>query len=181
MVYGGVEAEADMVTSILILLIKFVTTEGNQEAIVALLESIGMTAEGKKYVGAMIEFLAKCVNDTSLGMDAALYSIYYVYYGVDKGASELVTGKEQLSAQWVAKLEELNKNAGSDDTKVGDLITDIFDIIFNDEDDIPEGGGNDVLDQNGVASNGFIAFFQRIAKFFEEIGDFFRNLFSFGK
>ena len=177
MVWQGDKAKADMVTAILVLLIKFVTTEGNQEAIVALLESIGMTAEGKKYVAAMIEFLATCVADTSLGMDAALYSIYYVYYGVDKGASEVITSKEQLSNQWVSKLEELNKNASSEKTEVGTLITDIFDIIFEKD----ENGNNGVLDNNGVASNGFLSFFQKIANFFKEIGDFFRNLFSFGK
>lgn len=177
MVYGDKKARADMVTAVLTLIIKFVTTEGNQDAIVALLKSIGMTADGEKYVAAMIEFLATCVADTSLGMDAALYSIYYVYYGVDKGASEVITSKEQLSNQWVSKLEELNKNASSEKTEVGTLITDIFDIIFETDED----GENGVLDNSGVASNGFLSFFQKIANFFKEIGDFFRNLFSFGR
>ncbi len=177
MVYGGKEAQADMVTSILVLLIKFVTTEGNQEAIVALLESIGMTAEGKKYVAAMIEFLATCIADTKLGMDAALYSIYYVYYGVDMGAAEVVKGKDDLSKQWQAKLEELNKNSPNENAQVGDLLTDIFDIIFETDDE----GENGVLDNSGVASQGGLTFFQKIAKFFQEIADFFRNLFSFGK
>ena len=154
MVWKGEAAQADMVTAILTLLIKFVTTENNQAAVVALLESIGMTAEGKKYVAAFIEFLATCVADTSLGMDAALYAIYYVYYGVDMGASELITGKEQLNNRWKETLAELNKDASSEETKVGDLLTDIFDIMFNDKGEdgkYPE--GNNVLDQNGVASN----------------------------
>ncbi len=177
MVWKGEAAQADMVTSILVLLIEFVTTENNQKAIVDLLKSIGMTAEGEKYVAAFIEFIATCVSDTQLGMDAALYAIYYVYYGVDKGASEIITGKEQLSNQWKDTLAELNKDASSEETKVGDLITDIFDIIFETDDD----GENGVLDDSGVASNGFLSFFQKIAKFFQEIADFFRNLFSFGK
>ena len=177
MVWKGEAAKADMVTSILVLLVEFITTENNQAAVVALLESIGMTAEGKKYVAAFIEFLATCVADTSLGMDAALYAIYYVYYGVDKGASELITGKEQLSNQWKDTLAELNKDASSEETKVGDLLTDIFDIIFETDDE----GENGVLDNSGVASQGGLTFFQKIAKFFQEIAEFFRNLFSFGK
>lgn len=177
MVWKGEAAKADMVTSILALLIEFITTENNQAAVVALLESIGMTAEGKKYVAAFIEFLATCVADTSLGMDAALYAIYYVYYGVDMGASELITGKEQLSNQWKDTLAELNKDASSEETKVGDLLTDIFDIIFETDDE----GENGVLDNSGVASQGGLTFFQKIAKFFQEIAEFFRNLFSFGK
>ena len=79
---------------------------------------------------------------------------------------------------------ELNDISPSEITQVGDLITDIFDILFNDPDEegnFPVGGGNDVADKEEIAPNGFIAFFQRIAKFFEEIGEFFRNLFSFGK
>ncbi|MBQ5905729.1 MAG: hypothetical protein IIW88_07670, partial [Clostridia bacterium] len=184
MVYGGIEAEADMVTAILRLLITFATTEGNQKAIVDLLKSIGLTAEGEKYLAAMIEFLATCIADTKLGMDAALYSIYYVYYGVDKGAAEVVKGKDDLSKQWVAKLEELNKNSPNENAQVGDLLTDIFDIIFGKD----ENGNNGVLDDKdnngengGVASQGGLTFFQKIAKFFQEIAEFFRNLFSFGK
>ena len=76
---------------------------------------------------------------------------------------------------------ELGYSVYKDEQSVGNLITDILDIVFNDQGNVPDDGGNDVLDKDGLAPNGFIAFFQRIAKFFEEIGEFFRNLFSFGK
>ena len=108
-------------------------------------------------------------------MEAALAAIYYVYYGADLGAGELVEGKKELDKMWTDKLTELNeKNDG-----VGDLITDIFDIIFNDYNKVPEEGGNPVLDQDGVASNGLLSFFSAIANFFAEIKAFFAELFSF--
>ena len=84
----------------------------------------------------------------------------------------------------MGKLEELNKNSPNENAQVGDLLTDIFDIIFGKD----ENGNNGVLDDKdnngengGVASQGGLTFFQKIAKFFQEIAEFFRNLFSFGK
>ena len=54
---------------------------------------------------------------------------------------------------------------------VGGLLDKIFDID----------GMDDIISDEGLATNGFIAFFQRIAAFFQKIADFFRNLFSFGR
>ena len=169
------EDMANIVTAILRLGITFVTTDGNTEAIIALLESIGMTGEGKKYVAAFIELLSDTVSDTSLGMEAALAAVYYVYYGADLSVEQVGQAQKDLSKLWTDKLTELNeKNDG-----VGDLITDIFDIIFNDVNKVPEEGGNPVLDQDGVASNGFLSFFSSIKNFFAEIKAFFAELFSF--
>ena len=36
----------------------------------------------------------------------------------------------------------------------------------------------DIIDDTGVAPNGFLAFFQKIAEFFQKIGEFFKNLFK---
>ena len=145
-----------------------------------------MSADAEKYVSALLKAFADSIvgkkgEDLRLGMDSVLATIYYIFYGLDTGVDNTVDGKKDLDKLWAAKIKELNDNSPSENTQVGDLITDIFDIIFNDEGKIPEGGGNDVADKEEIAPNGFIAFFQRIAKFFEEIGEFFRNLFSFGK
>ena len=188
MVYDAEYAnEADMITAVMRLVITFILTENNREVLINLLKTeLGMSADAEKYVRALINSFADVVvgkegEDLRLGMDTVLATIYYIFYGLDIGVGETADGKKEVSELWKKKLEELNKNASSDETKVGDLITDILDIIFNDEGKVPEGGGNDVLDQNGVASNGFLAFFARIKAFFQEIADFFRNLFSFGR
>ena len=189
MVYDAQYAnEADMVTAVMRLVITFILTEDNRNVLVDLLKSeLGMSADAEKYVRALLDSFGDCVvgkkgEDLRLGMDTVLATIYYIFYGLDTGADQLVSGKKDLDNLWKEKLEELNKNAGSDDTKVGDLITDIFDILFNDPDE--EGNypdDNPVIDENGVASNGALSFFARIKIFFQEIADFFRNLFSFGK
>ena len=36
----------------------------------------------------------------------------------------------------------------------------------------------DIIDDNELAPNGLIAFFQKIVEFFQKIGDFFKNLFK---
>ncbi|MBQ4267467.1 MAG: hypothetical protein IJB93_04670, partial [Clostridia bacterium] len=188
MVYDDEYAdEADMVTAVLRLVITFILTDNNRNVLIDLLkDALGMSADAEKYVRALLNSFGDCVvgkngEDLRLGMDTVLATIYYVFYSLDISADEIATGKKDLNEKWKKKLEELNKGAASEETKVGDLITDILDILFNDEGKVPEDGGNDVLDQDGVASNGFLAFFARIKAFFQEIADFFRNLFSFGK
>lgn len=191
MVYDAENAnEADMVTAVMRLVITFILTENNREVLIDLLkDALGMSADAEKYVSALLKAFADVVvgkegEDLRLGMDSVLATIYYIFYSLDKGVDGTVAGKDNLSKLWAEKIKELNDNSPSENTQVGDLITDIFDIIFNDEDEngnFPVGGGNDVADKEEIAPNGFIAFFQRIAKFFEEIGEFFRKLFSFGK
>ena len=186
----GVALTADTVTVLLRAIITFILTENNRAVIIDILKNeLGMSADVEKYITALLNGFADVVvgkegEDLRLGMDTVLATIYYIFYSLDKGVDGTVAGKDNLSALWEAKIKELNKNSPSENTQVGDLITDIFDILFNDPDEegnFPVGGGNDVADKEEIAPNGFIAFFQRIAKFFEEIGEFFRNLFSFGK
>ena len=110
-----------------------------------------MGADAEKYVTGLFEFLITCIADTKLGMDTALYSIYRIYYGIDLGAEEIATGKRDLDAKWKEKLTELGYTDEIGKDSVGNMITDIFDIMFNDEGDIPDGGGNDVLDKDGGA------------------------------
>ena len=183
MVYDENSAsEGDMVTVLLRLVITFILTENNREVLINLLKSeLGMSADAEKYVAALFKALADCTIGNQLGMDSALATIYYVYYGLDKGVGEAADGKKDLDKAWKAKLKELGYSDNKDEQSVGNLITDILDIVFNDQGNVPDDGGNDVLDKDGLASNGFLAFFARIKAFFEEIAAFFRELFSFGK
>ena len=183
MVYDENSAsEGDMVTVLLRLVITFILTENNREVLINLLKSeLGMSADAEKYVAALFKALADCTIGNQLGMDSALATIYYVYYGLDKGVGEAADGKKDLDKAWQAKLKELGYSDNKDEQSVGNLITDILDIVFNDQGNVPDDGGNDVLDKDGLASNGFLSFFQRIKIFFEEIAAFFRELFSFGK
>ena len=89
-------------------------------------------------------------------------------------------GLKDVNKEWLKRLKKLGLSDNREEETVGNLIADILDIVFTDEGTEP-GGGNDVIGSNGVAGNGGISFFERIKIFFQEIIDFFRNLFSFGK
>ncbi len=182
MVYQSETAKAEMVTIALRLLITFLMTEDNRETAISLLkEKFNMDKDAEKYVRAALDAIADCTVGTHLGMDSALATVYYLFYGADMAAGGAADGKKDLDKAWKAKLKELGYSDNKDEQSVGNLITDILDIVFNDQGNVPEDGGNDVLDKDGLASNGFISFFQRIRIFFEEIAAFFRELFSFGK
>ena len=166
---GGIEGgKAEMVTVIERLLITFITDAKNQEAVMQLLkDKLGMTEETAKYVEGLIKLLADCVKDTSVGMQSALATIYYVFYGVDIGVGEALGGINGVNNAWKEALDELGKkNPAALEFIEYILGWDVFE---------------DLLDPEVVAPNGFIRFFQSIANIFAKIGEFFKKLFSFGK
>ena len=166
---GGIEGgKTELVTVIERLLVTFITDEKNQEAVMQFLEEeLGMTDETAKYVDGLIKLLADCITDTSVGMQSALTSIYYVFYGVDTGIGEALGGSGSLNDAWKGALEELGEeNPAAVEFIEYILGWDIFD---------------DLLDSEEVAPNGLIKFFQSIANIFTKIGEFFKKLFSFGK
>ena len=167
---GGIQGgKAEMVTVIERLVIKFITDEANQKIVVKFLQDkLGMSAEATPYVEALIKLLADTIDGTSLGMQSALATVYYVFYGVDQGVGNTADGYRDLNAAWkeaIGELKEENSNAGAVIEEI--LGWDIFE---------------DVLDiEEGLAPNGFIKFFQKIAEWFRSIGEWFKKLFSFGK
>lgn len=170
-----------MVTITLRLVITFLMTADNREVAISLLKQyLDMDKNAEKYIRAVLEAIADCTVNTHLGMDSALATVYYVFYGADIAADNAVSGKKDLDNAWISRLKELGLSEDREEETVGNLIADILDIVFSDEGTEP-GNGNDVIGSNGVAGNGGISFFQRIKMFFEEIAAFFRNLFSFGK
>ena len=181
MVYESEASKADMVTITLRLVITFLMTADNREVAISLLKQyLDMDKNAEKYIRAVLEAIADCTVNTHLGMDSALATVYYVFYGADIAADNAVSGKKDLDNAWISRLKELGLSEDREEETVGNLIADILDIVFSDEGTEP-GNGNDVIGSNGVAGNGGISFFQRIKMFFEEIAAFFRNLFSFGK
>ncbi len=166
---GGIEGgKTEMVTVIERLAITFITHEKNQEAVMQLLkDKLGMTDETAKYVEGLIKLLADCIKDTSVGMQSALASVYYIFYGVDIGVGEAVGGINGVNNAWKDALDELGKKNPAGLELIKHILGwDIFE---------------DLLDPEEVAPNGLIKFFQKIADIFAKIGEFFKKLFSFGK
>ena len=161
--------KAEMVTVIERLAITFLTAEENQEAAVKFLkEKMNMNATAENYVRSTIKLLAECIDGTSLGMQSALATVYYLFYGVDIGVGETADGLKDLNTAWKEAIAELK----AENSAAGELIEEIlgWDIF------------DDVIDtETGVAPNGLMRFFQKIIEWFKGIGNFFTKLFSFGK
>ncbi len=170
MIYQSAEAKGEMITVVMRLLITFIMHENNQEMLLGLLRDyLGMTAEAEKYVAGVLKVIADCSTETQLGMDNALATLYYIYYGLDIGVGEAADGKKDLDAEWTKLLEEMRNSKDDGEALAGEIITGILDL------DIFE----DIIDPvEGIAPNGFIKFFQRIAEWFQAIIDFFKNLFN---
>lgn len=174
MVYASVDeiegGKTEMVTVVERLLLTFIMHENNREMLIGLLkDNLGMTADGEKYLRALLKLIADCTLDTKLGMETALATIYYIYYGADIGVGESANGLKDLNAEWTKILADMRNSKDEGEVIAGNIIAGILDLdIFEDIVDPDE----------GIAPNGLIAFFQKIIEFFKSIGDWFRNLFN---
>ena len=169
---GEVDAadSKDLVLVVERLLLTFIMHENNREKLIGLLkDNLGMTEDGEKFLRVVLDTIAGLTLNTKLGMDTALVTIYYLYYGLDIGSNEAATGIKDLNAEWTAILKGMTASSDSNEAMAGKIITDILDWdVFDDIVDPDE----------GVVPNGFIAFFQKISNIFKSIIDWFKNLFS---
>ena len=166
MIYQSAEAKGEMVTVVLRLAITFIMHENNRAMLLGLLrDNLGMSAEAEKYVELVLNIIADCAVGTRLGMDTALATIYYIFYGADIGVGETTGGYNSLNDAWREALKELREESNIAADLIEEILgSDIFEDIIDPEE--------------GIAPNGFIAFFQKIASWFQKIIDFFKGLFS---
>lgn len=172
MVYSETQSGSagDMVTALLRLALTFVGNDKNVDALVGILsEQFNMDESAKGYVTALLKALVDYQLGTYLGMDQALSTVYYVFYGTDIGANETAGALKDVNAQWIALLKKLGMSDNPDEATVGNLIAKILDLdIFK-----------DIIDTDtGIAPNGLVAFFQKIMAWFSSIFDWFKGLFS---
>ena len=169
MVYvdGVTGGKTEMVNIIEGLIITFLTDEKNQATVVKFLEEkLGMGETGKEFVEGTIEVLAGALK-TDLGMQAALAAVYYIYYGLDVGADSTVGGLNDINKIWSESLKDFKENVPGMDKIIDSVLG--LEIL------------EDIVDQNAIAPKGFAKFIAKITGFFQNIANFFKNLFSFGK
>lgn len=172
MVYSKTDSgsAADMVTALLRLALTFIGNEKNVDAVVGLLSDYcNMDESAKEFVSAVLKAIVDYQLGTAYGMDQALATVYYIFYGTDIGSNETAGALKDVNAQWIALLEKLGKSDNPDEATVGNLIAKILDLdIFK-----------DIIDTDtGIAPNGLVAFFQKIMAWFNSIIDWFKGLFS---
>ncbi|MDO4379616.1 MAG: hypothetical protein Q4D20_01960 [Clostridia bacterium] len=167
MIYQSNTAKAEMVTVIERLAIRFVMNEDNRTKVLNILKSeCNMSPDAEKYVKAVLDLLATYAT-THFGMDQSLFAIYEIFYGAKTGTDYSASGLKNLNAKWKEILKMLN---GSDDPNaqgLGTLIGKILDKYLD-----------GIFDSNGLASNGFIVFWQKIVELFKKIAEFFNKLFK---
>ena len=170
MVYQAAEAQGEMITVVMRLVLMFIMHENNQEMLLGILrDNFGMTADVELYVGAVLAAIAKSSVETQLGMDSALAIIYYIFYGADLGVDNATNGIKDLNAEWTKLLKDMQNSRDEGEALAGEIIAGILDLDIFD----------DIIDpEEGIAPNGFIAFFQKLSSLFQKIIDWFKNIFG---
>ncbi len=170
MVYQSNVAKTEMVTVVMRLLVTFIMHENNVDTLFGLLkDNLGMSADAEKYLRSIIEYLKKNDTTSALGMDLALATFYYIFYGLDIGVDNTANGMKDLNAEWTKRLNDMRNSKDESEALAGEIIAGILDLDVFD----------DVIDPiEGVAPNGLIAFFQKIISWFQKIIEWFKNLFN---
>lgn len=172
MVYAEGESgtKEEMVTVVMRLLITFIMHENNQEMLVGLLkDAFNMTPDAEKYLRGVIGLYATVAVDTRLGMDQALATTYYIFYGADLGVDNVVGGYKDINSEWTKILYALGYEGPDDASESAKVIAGILGL------DIFE----DLIDKDaGIAPNGLLAFFTKLTSLFNQFIEWIKNLFA---
>ncbi len=165
MKYATGADSVDFVTIILRLVLTFISIPENVVALQAMLKD-SLSGDGYTFLCSLLENFSQMAADED-GMDEIMYTVYHIFYAANVAAHK--------TNDW---LEEFN----GDYSFLNQLFA-TSDLAFLRQIEISLGGllnkyTGDIVDDDEIVPNGFIAFFQKIAEFFKKIGEFFKNLFS---
>ena len=155
----------DMVTVVLRTVLTFVSIPENVVALEAMLEG-SLDGEGYKFLCSLLENFSQMAASEG-GMDEIMYTVYEIFYAANVAAHSTEDWFAEFNGDY-SFLNELFKTSDLDflrqiEISLGDLLNKYT---------------GDIIDDNELAPNGLIAFFQKIVEFFQKIGDFFKNLFK---
>ncbi|MBQ6898503.1 MAG: hypothetical protein IJN70_05920 [Clostridia bacterium] len=161
----------DMVTVILRTVLTFVSIPENVVALEGMLEG-KLNEDGYKFLCSLLENFSQMAaktdeNGNKTGMDEIMYTVYQIFYAANVAAHSTEDWLAEFNGDY-SFLNELFKTSNLDflrqiEISLGDLLNKYT---------------GDIIDDNEIAPNGLIAFFQKIVEFFQKIGDFFKNLFK---
>ena len=163
--YASGADRVDMVTLVLRTVLTFVTIPENVAGIEAILAE-NLDGDGYKFACSLLENFSYMANHEG-GMDEIMYTVYQIFYAANVAAHSTEDWLGEFNDDY-SFLNQLFKTSDLDFLKqieisLGDLLNNYT---------------GDIIDDDEIAPNGFIAFFQKIADFFKKIGDFFKNLFK---
>ena len=163
--YASGADRVDMVTLVLRTVLTFVTIPENVAGIEAILAE-NLDGDGYKFACSLLENFSYMAASEG-GMDEIMYTVYQIFYAANVAAHSTEDWLGEFNDDY-SFLNQLFKTSDLDFLKqieisLGDLLNNYT---------------GDIIDDDEIAPNGFIAFFQKIADFFKKIGDFFKNLFK---
>lgn len=166
MIYATGADSVDFVTVVLRLVLTFISIPENVVALEAILAD-ELTGDGYTFLCSLLENFSQMAADKD-GMDEIMYTVYQIFYAANVAAHKTNDWVEDFNGDYtfLGQLFETSDLAFMRQikTSLGGLLNKYTeDIITPDE---------------GIAPNGFIKFFQKIAEFFQKIADFFANLFK---
>lgn len=162
---ASLAGSADMLTVLLRFALKWITLPENQETVKALISENIPNAETAEYVLGTYETLCTYL-DKPHGINMMLGVVYYIFYGLDIAVGETNEWFDDVNGKWQFIIK-LFDGADSDYlSNFGDALHKLF------------GFTEDVIDEEGIASNGLIAFFQKIINWFKAIIEWIKDLFA---
>ncbi len=155
----------DMVTVVLRTVLTFVSIPENVVALEAMLEG-SLDGDGYKFLCSLLENFSQMAASDG-GMDEIMYTVYQIFYAANVAVHSTEDWFAEFNGDY-SFLNELFKTSNLDflrqiEISLGDLLNKYT---------------GDIIDDNELAPNGLIAFFQKIVEFFQKIADFFKNLFK---
>lgn len=167
MEYAGMSSRADMVTIVLRLLLRFLGTGDNVKKLEELIKAeTSMDEKAYTFICSFLDNFAQMVS-TPDGTDKALYTVYYLFYGLHVGAHSGNDWHKQFNENWQFFFELLDKSDVAFIRDFGDAAKKIMDSLTK-----------DIIDSDGLASSGLIKFFKKIAELFNKLIALIKNMFG---
>ncbi|MCM1364542.1 MAG: hypothetical protein NC122_06955 [Faecalibacterium sp.] len=166
MQYASNMDRADMVTVILRLVVKFAVMDENRQKVKDLFKDY--ITDEKSYTAAcdLIDFAAtKVAEDPS--MSGILFVIYYIFYGLDKGFDGADKIYHNVNNVWKTILKSFDESGNPYLMAASKIIKDTLNKHLD-----------GIFDEDGLASDGTLTFWQKIQAFFQKIINWFKNLFK---
>lgn len=166
MEYAGEWQKSDMVTIVLRLVINFLAEGDNADAIIALIGANSQGEDATSSASSLIKFVLTAIA-TEPVESGAMATLYWIFYGLNEAAVAVDQGKETFNHNWSVILTYFESMGDPVTSKAAEVLRGILDKYFD-----------GIFDSEGVAPEGAMTFFEKIAEFFRKIGEFFKKLFG---
>ncbi len=157
---------ADMVTAVLRMAIDFITTEENLEKIKVLLADVVTDEDAYNSICSILDTLAEYAAEDP-GMSKAMSFIYAVFEAATEAIEKTDDAYHDVNNSWQFILKLLS-------TSEEPLLRDFADNLKGTLNKYFDG----IFDEEGLAPDGVMTFWDRLVAFFQRIGEFFRKLFG---